>query len=152
MSLLRIPVVNVDQLNALRSLLRLDFTRCVRKVLVENTVVPLQCVKILQFTELMNQAEQPLIVVAALMQYHGTPTAMLPLDAARFDFFSKLLSVPLSPHDFPGLTDEQLEAYLTPMKNFIEELKKVFESSGHIDEQTLRSKMKTSTPASGMMN
>lgn len=152
MSLVRVPVVNRDQLQALRSLLRLDFTRCMRNILTTETEVPVQCVRILAITDVMNQAEQPLIVVAALMQYHGTPTAMLPLDAGRFGFFSKLLSIPLGTRDFPGISDEQLEPILAPMRAYIAELKTIFDSSAHIDEEALKNKMKTSTPKDGMMN
>lgn len=152
MTMIRVPVVNVDQLQALRSLLRLDFTRCVRKALTDSTVVPLQCVSILRLTEYMNQAEQPLVVVAALMQYHGTPTAMIPLDPARFEFFTKLLTISLGASDFPGLTDEQLEPLLAPMRAYVAELKTIFEGAALVDESALRSKMKTPPPSSGMMN
>ena len=150
--LMRVPVVNRDQLQALRSLLRLDFTRCLRNTLINTTVVPQQCLNILQLTDVMSQAEQPLIVVAALMQYHGTPTAMLPLDAGRFNLFSKLLAIPLGSADFPGIAEDQLEPILAPMKAYIAELKTIFESSAFIDEEQLKNKMKTATPKSDMMN
>lgn len=152
MSLMRVPVVNRDQLQALRSLLRLDFTRCLRNILENVTVVPQQCLNIMQVTDVMSQAEQPLIVVAALMQYHGTPTAMLPLDAARFQLFSKLLDTPLGTRDFPGLTDEQLEPVLAPMRAYVQELKTIFESAALVDEDALKRKMKTDAPKTGMMN
>lgn len=151
MSLMRAPVVNRDQLEALRTLLRLDFTRFLRNTLSQAGQVPTQCLKILQVTDTMSQAEQPLVIAAALIQYTGTPTAMLPLDQVRFDFYSRLLNIPLGPGDFPGLTEEQLEPVLAPMRAYVEELKAVFESAAHIDEAALRSKMKTPTP-SGMMN
>lgn len=152
MSLIRVPVVNRDQLQALRSLLKLDFTRCVRSALTKGDAIPQQCLSVLQLTEIMEAAEQPLIVVAAIMQFHGTPTAMLPLDQGRFTFFTRLLSIPLGVSDFPSLTEEQLEPVLAPMRAYVVELKKIFESAAHIDEDALRSKMKTSTPKTGMMN
>jgi hypothetical protein len=152
MSMVRAPVVNGDQLQALRSLLKLDFTRCVRNTLTKGGGIAQQCMSILQLTELMEQAEQPLIVVAAIMQFNGLPTAMLPLDSVRFNLFTRLLDTPLGTSDFPGLTEEQLEPVLAPMRGYIEELKKIFESSAHLDEEALRQRMKTSTPKTGMMN
>ena len=152
MSLVRIPVVNRDQLQTLRSLLRLDFTRAVRSALVTTAELPMQCLSILRLTEAMTQAEQPLIVIAALMQYNGTPTAMVPLDQGRFAFFTRLLDIPLNPSDFPGLTEEQLEPILAPMRAHISELKQIFENSGHVEEDALKNRLKVAASKTGMMN
>ena len=153
MSLLRVPVVNVDQLRALRSLLRLDFTRALKKILYSEDSVPLQCVSILRTTEYMNQAEQPLVVVGALMGLHGIPTAMLPLDNERFNFFTKLLEISLSADDFPGLEEEKLEPILAPIRVHVTELRKIFESAELLDEVAVRAKLpRTSSPTGGLLN
>jgi len=153
MSLLRVPVVNRDQLQALRSLLRLDFTRALRNALTESKVVPLQCVTILRLTEYMNQAEQPLIVIAAMMQHTGKPTSLLPLDKERFAFFSRLLDISLGTEDFPGLTEDQLEPVLAPMRVYVTELKALFEASATLDEDAIRGKVQDDPgPPSGLMN
>lgn len=151
MTLLRVPIVNREQLQALRTLLRMDFTRALRNALTEQQQISLQCVAVLQLTEYLTQAEQPLVIVASMMQFHGYPTAMLPLDSTRFAFFTRLLSISLDTKDFPGVDPEQADTVLAPLRGLVGELQKIFEASGHLDENAIHSKMKTPTPT-GMLN
>ena len=142
MSMLRVPVVNIDQLQALRSLLRLDYTRGVRMALTgeKKDDIPDTCLRILTLTEYLTEAEQPLVVVAALMEFHGTPTAMLPLDAERFTFFENLLSISLEASSFPGVEQDSLNQVLEPMRSQVDELKKVFSAAEYLDSESLKNK------------
>lgn len=154
MSMLRVPVVNLDQLTALRSLLRLDYTRGMRMALdIKDASAADTCLKILTLTEYRIEAEQPLIVVAALMDFHGTPTAMLPLDSERFGFFEKLLNIGLATTDFPGIEPETLEPILEPMRAQVDGLKKVFGDAEYLDSESLRTKARLpETDSNPMMN
>ena len=152
MTLLRVPVVNQEQLQTLRGLLRLDFVRALQVILIKDKEVTPQCLSILSLVDIMNQTEQPLVMLSALMVLNGTPTAVLPLSDAHFKIYSDLIEMPLRPEDFTGITKESMETFLGSLRGVVTELKEVFKAAGHMEEEALRSKMKTTAASTGMMN
>lgn len=145
MSFIRTPVVNAEQIGALRTLLRLDFTYGVRQLLGAGMSESLTCLGILNLTESLQQAEQPLVVVSALMQHRMLPTATVPLDSTRYELFSRLLDAPLALERFPGITQDNFEAFLLPLKTQVEALKVIFQNAPYVDEDSIRKNVATTS-------
>lgn len=151
--MVRAPTVNIDQLQAMRTLLRLDFVRGLRNILASPSDLTGQSLEVLRLVDAMNRAEQPLVVIAALMMHHQTPTMTLVLDSDRFRIFSLLLARPLDSRDFPGLTEEELEAVFVPLRARVQELNTIFDSAPMVDEDLAKGKLKVGTaPSEGMLN
>ena len=136
--MMRTPKVNEDQIEALRMLLRIDFSRAVGVVLRKSSSPTLQTVEILELTDLLSSVEQPLLIAKAMMFFSKEPSAHLALDQPRYELLGNLLNTQLKVEDFPGADSSKVELFLSPLRANIDSLKEQFESAGFLDSDTMK--------------
>jgi hypothetical protein len=148
--MVRVPVLNKEQIEALRMILRLDYSRSLKAFLTKGDSIDDTRLNIFRLTDLLGQAEQPLIVGEAMMDFQNRTTCMLPLNQKRFDFFSKQLLKPIEVSDFSMTEKEKLEDLIFPLNEKIEELKKIFEDAAFVDSDAMKENNKILVPATGL--
>src|SRR5579859_4865743 len=99
--MIRAPRFTIAQLEALRDILRIDFTRAVKYIIVRSHDADANgeqehpsdtTGKMLTLVNAFNDNEQPLLIVASFMRLHNTNAGTMPLNATRFDFYKRLVN------------------------------------------------------------
>lgn len=161
MSLMKAPKLERKHLLALKHLLRLDYARAVRFRMEAQQKNPGEhpaesTLKIMKLTDMLTDAEQPLLVTLALMEMHHSPAAWMPLDDQRFSFYERMLNLDVGSQDFPGVPADQLDVTLAPLRALQVELRKVFAEADCIDPREMHRQngagLSGRPAATGMMN
>lgn len=158
---LKAPQVTRESLIALKTLIRFDFAREVKKVVTagqDPTINPAETtVKVLMLSEHMNEAEQPLAIAMAMIEMTGAANAWLPINEDRFAMYMRIINLQLEEEDFKGLPKELDEKARSLFTSIQTALKKDFEEASLIDPQEMMRgprapSLGAKPPASGMMN
>ncbi len=136
---MKAPQVTRESLIALKTLIRFDFAREVKKVVTagqDPSINPTETtLKILMLSEMMNEAEQPLGIALAMIEMTGAANAWLPLNDDRYAMYQRIIGLQLEEEDFKGLPkelDEKARALFTSIQTA---LKKDFDEASLIDPQ-----------------
>ena len=142
MSLMKAPKLEKKHLQALKTLVRLDFARAVRfkmEALQKNPGEhPAEStIKILTLTDMLADADQPLSVTMALMDMHGAVASWMPLTDARYEFYSATIARPVTEEDFRGVEADKLAVILEPLRQLQSELVEIFKNADAVDPAEL---------------
>lgn len=156
---LKAPQVTRESLVGLKTLIRFNFAREVRKA-VESAATELPAattLKILMLSEAANEADQPLAIAMAMIDMTGAPNAWLPLNEDKFAMYMRIIGLEVSESDFGALPADLSLKARTLLSSIQVELKKDFDAAGMIDPQEMMRgpgapSLGAKPPASGMMN
>jgi hypothetical protein len=137
--MMRTPVVSDEQIEALTTLLKIDFTRGVAKILCSQESPVLQTIEVLELTETLMAVNQPLLISKAMMLFTKSRNSHLALDPERYSILVSLFDTKLGVSDFPGIEEDIIEDTLTPLRAHIETLRGIFESAGYLDSSAVKS-------------
>lgn len=119
--MVRAPAFTFDLLTCLRALVRLDFTRKLRALLVlQRDKDPIETTTLtLKLTDEFTEHEQPLLVAMALMEIHGGDECLIPLSADRFAFYETVIQNFMidREQDFPSIPKDQFESDIQPLRD-----------------------------------
>jgi len=157
-SKVRAPILSFDQIDALRSLLRIDFARGLKQALEEhNPSVKLSTMEtaviILELTEYMTELEAPLLIHSLFMDMTGEEPAQCPLANDEYGFLAKLLTIPMKTSDFPGVADTEIMPLLTSIQASVEGLKQAFLNAPTVEADVGDRAIEKGEPSkSGLLN
>ena len=162
MSLMKAPKMEKKHIQALKTLIRLDFARAVRFKMESLQKNPGEhpaesTIKIMTLTDMLADADQPLSVTIALMEMHGAHASWMPITDARYDFYTRTIATPVTEDDFRGVAPEKLAELLEPLRRLQAELVEIFRTADVVDPAELfrqNGKGLSGTPAvaKGMLN
>lgn len=155
MTLLKAPRLERKHLLALKVLVRLDFARSIRfkmESLQKNPEDAVEStIKLMTLTDMLMNAEQPLLVTLALMDTHQAQEAWLPLTDDRFAFYSRTLAVDVTAADFGNMPADRLQEAIEPLKALQIEVRKLFANADQMDPQEVMGGSKVAQPVAGKM-
>lgn len=158
---LKAPQVTRESLIGLKTLIRFNFAREVRKVAIaaqKPEVDPAETtLKILMLSEAMNEAEQPLSIALAMIEMTRAPNAWLPLNDDKFAMYMRLITLEVNEEDFGTLPGDLAAKARDLMGKVQGALKKDFDEAGLVDPQEMMRaptapSLGAKPPTSGMMN
>lgn len=152
MTLIRTPVLNTRQIHALRSLLRFDHAKSMR-FRVSGPGNDLDKTNaLLALADSVSLLDAPLLVAQFLIKAQGLESIAVPLETQYHDIYIRLLKIDIGPTSFPGLTAEDIERAVGPIRPFIEEVKYIFENAPYTDNVRAQAVGKVGPPPSGLAN
>jgi len=159
--MLRAPRFNHDQLEALRSLLQIDFARSVRESVLKSRKEPLEDTseaisRQLKMSGKFQEADGPLMIGGVIMQIQGVEEIQMPLEDRWFEFYNTIITkVAPTTVDLSWVVAEKRESALADLNLKQEQLKQRFSNAVLIDRAQMENnfaKAPAGKPAKVLMN